>query len=144
MDTEEDLLLSFHIPINNNSQYICGLCKTSHGHATTIGQDTITMFNICKCKVKKFRTNFSEDSNTRIGFAAYDHSGRVSGQLISRYNIGTDGYLLYGALMNDYLLMKKKYKNILYYMLNDNPKLYTSCIPRDVLNMILDFEAGYV
>jgi hypothetical protein len=149
MDTisGDEFLLSFHLPHNNNSQHICGLCKTSHGFATTINQKNGIMNDICKCKVKKFRTNFTGDFSTSIVIDSIDQFGFHLEQIISRDNTGAKEYLVYGALINCYLLMKKEYKKekmtYCYLYWHTDKDTYMSTLPSDVLRMILDFTYDF-
>lgn len=108
-------------------KYICGLCGSDHGVKEFWG----TRGRICNITLKR-----------PVEYEGHDVilKGLKNGKKAT-YNIAytSNGYWLLAALIADYSAVKKRANELEYYVLHDDPNIYTSKLPGDIVRMICLF-----
>lgn len=138
MDSEE---FSIHIPVvteedaeNGDVGYhVCGICNTTHGFNSTLNSPGF--------RPRRNMCSFTAKVPNWYGYNIYIQRKNADCEpILTLSNPPDDNYIALSAIINDYLVIKRMNKKILYYMLKDNPKLYTFELPGDILYMILEYS----
>jgi hypothetical protein len=105
-------------------KYVCGLCGSDHGVKEFWG----TQGRICNIKLRRPVEYDGHDIKLK---------GLKNGKKATyKVEYTNRGYWLLAALIADYSAVKNRVNALEYYVLHDDPCLYTSKLPGDIVRMI--------